>query len=790
MDPTTLRLDEASARRLVLVRAIDDVDTEGRLLSSVERDRLEQEALEASRESSPPSSLDRASYLQQRAHRLLAAVEHRHPQLTALEQPGAWRRWLAWLLPLAACVLGAAIDRIDNPQRVNMLSPPLLAVLLWNLLAYAGLVVAWFLPRRWAEASPLAALQQWLAREPRIGARPGRLRRDVLARFQQQWLRTTGPQQVLWGKQVLHATAAGWAVGLALSIALGGVVREYRVGWESTLLELHQVHTFLSVLFAPVVALLPLEGFSLADLQRMRFSSGAAIGVEEARRWVGLYLGLLLLVVVLPRAVLAAVAGWRARRLGRAVAFDLRDPYFVQVLARVSPARVTVGVLAFDEDARVLLLQAMRQAAGRVPPTRLEAPWTVLATPKGDALRLFDIPLGTRPPTPVAPALASGPSPARAWLQDLMGRFRSSAPAPRGDALTSALQEADLVLLLPAQPEDLQAASRLLHWLDRPALVLVGGGDEGADELAAYRAAVRRAALPADVLALRDCTGNWSRDALLLDAITGRLPQGKRAGFARMAEVWNERNVQRLDDAMQLVADLLLQAARDTEAAGGSLSLKRLVSTGDREAGQRLRQAAQDAMVLRLREAEATHLAELMRMYGVDEALPTAPAALTGERFTVQAPLDSPQAGMAGAATGAAMGAGIDLVTGGLTLGAATALGAMLGGGAAYVAAAWRNRGGSAGTAQVQLSDEMMQSLAEAALLRYLAVVHRSRGGPGLAAATPPAWRSEVVAAVEGARESFAEFWRQVRASGDAASLRQPLAAKLNALVRQVLARL
>ena len=47
----------------------------------------------------------------------------------------------------------------------------------------------------------------------------------------------------------------------------------------------------------------------------------------------------------------------------------------------------------------------------------------------------------------------------------------------------------------------------------------------------------------------------------------------------------------------------------------------------------------------------------------------------------------------AGAATGAAMGAGIDMITGGLTLGAATALGAMIGGGAAYAAALWKNRG-------------------------------------------------------------------------------------------------
>src|SRR5690606_35815867 len=131
---------------------------------------------------------------------------------------------------LAACLLGAAADRIDNPQRINMLSPPLLAVLFWNLLAYAVLAAGWFLPRRPPGGSPLVAWQRWLAREPGAAARRGRIHHAVLARFQQHWLRATAGQQVRWGQQVLHTTAAAWAVGLALSIVLGGLVREYRVG--------------------------------------------------------------------------------------------------------------------------------------------------------------------------------------------------------------------------------------------------------------------------------------------------------------------------------------------------------------------------------------------------------------------------------------------------------------------------------------------------------------------------------------------------------------------------------
>ena len=49
VDDGILHLDETSARQLVLLRAIEEVDTQGKLLSDVERDQLEREALEASR---------------------------------------------------------------------------------------------------------------------------------------------------------------------------------------------------------------------------------------------------------------------------------------------------------------------------------------------------------------------------------------------------------------------------------------------------------------------------------------------------------------------------------------------------------------------------------------------------------------------------------------------------------------------------------------------------------------------------------------------------------------------
>jgi hypothetical protein len=776
-----LHLDEASARQLVLVRAIEDVDTQGKLLSDVEREQLEREALASSRQGAA-GSVDFTQYLLQRARRMLAAVENRNPRVAALQEGEPWRGWLMAGLPLAAVVLGAAIDRVDNPQQVNMLSPPLLGVLAWNLAMYVLLVVTPLLPGRWAQHLPLAHVQRWLSGVPGRGRRTGRLRSDVLARFHEQWVRAAGAQQWLWWKQLLHLAAAGWALGLAFSIVLGGVVREYRVGWESTLLDVHQVHAFLSVLFAPVVALLPFDAFSVEDLRRMAFRSGAAIGVDESRRWVWMYIALLAIVVVVPRLLLAGLSAWQRRRRGRSIRIDLRDPYYVEVLARVSPARVTLALVARQGPGREAVLRMLRQVADH-PPPRDGGPWTVLGTAKGDVLRVFEVPTDFQPPAPALPAHAGGGAAAQAWLQDLLGRFRAPVRAQERDGVQAALADADLMLVVPGAPAELQEVTRLLHWVAQPAIVLA------ADEEGAYRAAVQRLALAAEVLSLERCTAHWMCDATLLDAAVARVASSKRAGFERLATTWKDRNAVRFAEAMRLLASELVRAARDVEEVGSApVSLRHLVDPAERDASQRAREGARAALLERLRAGEAALFAELVQLHRTGSPVAPVAAARVESGFMEQQAVDTPQAGVAGAATGAAMGAGIDLITGGLTLGAATALGAVLGGGAAYAAAAWRNRNTPAGQPQVQLGDEILQGFTENLLLAYLAVAHRSLGGG--AEGTPAAWRSEVVAAVEARRAELAQRWQQARQAPEGSAAVAPIASELEGIARGLLGRL
>ena len=147
--------------------------------------------------------------------------------------------------------------------------------------------------------------------------------------------------------------------------------------------------------------------------------------------------------------------------------------------------------------------------------------------------------------------------------------------------------------------------------------------------------------------------------------------------------------------------------------------------------------------------------------------------------------------GVAGAATGAAMGVSIDLLTAGLTLGLAAAAGAVIGGGAAWAAAVWKNQATPAGTSVVQLSDDMLQAMAEAGLLRYLAVIHFGRGrAAGGRAEIRPEWRSEVVAAVERRGADLRDQWAAARARQDALEPTAALVGMLEAIALAVLKQL
>lgn len=754
-------MDEQAARKILLAQAIETTDAQGGLLSEVERDQIDRQA----RQDAGLAGEERAAvapehFIHLRAQRVLAAVQRRSPALAAMQEPATWGAWLSAGTPLAALVLGVLTDVIANPHRVDLVSLPLLGIVAWNLAMYLVLIGGWLLARRGGRRPLLAGLGRWTDGQHALRRRRGSLQPQVAAAFHLRWYRATQSLHVQRCKRVLHLAAAGWAIGVALSLLTRGLVVEYRVGWESTFLSAEQVHAILSLLRLPALLLFPFEPFTVQEIAGLQFSQGGAVaGV----RWVYMYVALLLVLVVAPRALLAAFAYARERMLARKVPVDFGEPYFQRLVSLLNSVRVHLGLVTHREEDRAAVLRVLSQDP--------EAGRTLVRSAHDDVLRMEDL-SGAQAPAPQGQASAAG----MGWAGRLLGWVAARKPQPEagGQTLAEARQDCDGVLHVCTCAGDWEAAQPLLQWLGKPVVVLAHGAE------------MRAAHFPgaAAVLSFDAFARCWVQERVLLDAIGRCLPQDKAAGFGRIAAAWEERNHARLARAMAALAEHLLFAARQVEEVRSSALTVRNLIPAERQAQAQARQGAMDAVVKRLDTSAAEMFTRLRKLHGVEDTAAVALQERMQERFVVQQAIDTPQAGMAGAATGAAMGASVDLLVGGLTLGAATALGALVGGSAAFIAAAWKNRATASGTTVVQLSDEMMQAMVEAALLRYLAVAHYGRveGEPR------PSWKSEVGAAVQAHKGFLLPFWTAARTQPDGGRLAMALARELETIARKVLA--
>ena len=640
---------------------------------------------------------------------------------------------------------------------MDLLSLPLLAIVLWNVVVYLVMLAGWLMPRRKHDHPVLEGLRRWST----VGwRRTGQLRADVTAQFHLLWNAATPALQVRRWTALMHLAALGWAAGVAASLLVQGLVVEYRVGWESTFLDARQVHAILSVLLWPVVWLLPFDGFSVQEIARLQLGPSSVGQVEP--RWVWMYVALLLLVVMVPRAVLAAVALARAKLLSRKVRLDLDAPYFQRIVSLLHPAQIKLGIITHRPDDRAALMRVLVQEH--------EVSGQLISSPAGDSLRFMDIPADFAPP--VTGPVRSEPG----WLQRIMkfarGEGAGQTPGSGDSRLEAAREQCQVVLHVAGATADLEDARASLEWLGKPVLLLVNrpAGPEADPPGLVARAERHARAFPlvSRVLSFDTFAPGWVQESVLLDAIRPNLPEVLGPGFDRIRAAWDARNGARFARSMQAVADHLLFAARQVEElSGGALSVRSLVVAGERQAQALARQGAVQALVARLDRSAADMFATLRDLHGINDAMADELEEGLEQKFVVHQPVDGPQAVMAGAAGGAATGASVDLLTGGLTLGAATALGALVGASAAIVGAALKNRTTPGGSTLVQLSDEMMQALVEAGLLRYLAAAHHGRSAAGANGEIRPFWKAEVVAAVEAHKPSLGAFWAAARARQD-----------------------
>jgi hypothetical protein len=160
--------------------------------------------------------------------------------------------------------------------------------------------------------------------------------------------------------------------------------------------------------------------------------------------------------------------------------------------------------------------------------------------------------------------------------------------------------------------------------------------------------------------------------------------------------------------------------------------------------------------------------------------------------YQLQLRMDESKAALIGGAlTGALVGLKADLAAGGLTLGGGLLAGGLLGAlGAAGLARAVNLVRGT-GRSWIAWNAEALNTLLEAALLRYLAVAHFGRGrGEWERAETPPHWQAVVEAALAVEAGTLQALWRERDEAADASALATRLQPLIDRLLRAVLAQL
>lgn len=259
------------------------------------------------------------------------------------------------LVVAVAFILGLLVDSIASAQRINLLAPPLWAVVIWNAAVYLWLLGQWvhtgLQSRRQSKSRP-AAITRWAQKLLHWGRRaPGSVasgRSPALHAFTALWGHRSAPLSLSRAAVLMHAAAAALALGLISSMYLRGLVLDYRASWESTFLAAETAHAALSFLLSPAsqIANIALPNLAAFDALRSTHLNASSNGASGAT-WIHLYAITLLLFVVLPRLTLAVWSASQAHWMTRHFKLPLRDEYFARLLRQHQGRQSAVVVMPY-----------------------------------------------------------------------------------------------------------------------------------------------------------------------------------------------------------------------------------------------------------------------------------------------------------------------------------------------------------------------------------------------------------------------------------------------------------
>jgi hypothetical protein len=234
-------------------------------------------------------------------------------------------RWSWALVGWALALLtGYWFTDLGQAGEFNLLALPLVGLLAWNAVVIVLGVFCELMP-----TSALAGRGGWVAEFLAHGiSRMGKATKEVESgvaeivqtRFEELAWPLAWRRLLMRLRMWLHVAAALLAIGGAAALYARGWSREYRAVWESTLLSESGATAFFETLFKPATKVLPVT-LPLEQIAGMHRTLGKVEKPAPALPWIHLYAGTLLVLIVVPRLLLA---GLGAARCGRVIAQPAR----------------------------------------------------------------------------------------------------------------------------------------------------------------------------------------------------------------------------------------------------------------------------------------------------------------------------------------------------------------------------------------------------------------------------------------------------------------------------------
>jgi GTPase Era involved in 16S rRNA processing len=681
--------------------------------------------------------------------------------------------WAGWLVVVVAFLLGIGTDAVGSASHtVNILAPPLLLLMLWNMAVYALIAVNALSKSRHFKLPKLAQAEA-----------------IALAR----------------GTTLLHWAAAALALGALLAMYWRGLVFDYQALWQSTFLSAKTAHTLVSTVLSPASWLSGLFGGSpfpdLTSFEQLHApaTNGGNAG-ENAARWIHWYAITVFLVVLLPRCLLALGSHRKAQKLALATLVAAKKPQITPTLANQSTTYSSIQTIALSlvahtnvgktTLARTLLGRDIGEVRDAEHVTHTAERHVLVEAPYLDVLErleLWDTP-GFGDSELLAKRMSQAGNPIGWFMSEVWDRLQNRAFWYSQRAVRHILDESDVVLYLINASENtadiayLDAELKVLDLIGKPVVVLLNQvGDIQTPELAEaellrWKTRISKAKCVKDVLLLDAFTRCWVQEGRLLEAVTASLPN-RQAAFARLNNAWQQRNQQRFQASMSLLAQRLCRAASDKEMvseagwsskfkeAGVALGKAMGLSDGDNTP----KALAMKALSKRLDTDIRSNMDALIALHQLDGRAGNMVLTRLAEHYAVQSPQSEGKAAIwGGVVTGALMGLKADILSGGLTLGGGMLAGGVLGAlGGAGLARGY-NQVKGIDTPTLAWTPEVLDDLTRSALLGYLAVAHFGRGRGEWTQTEPPAFWVERIEA------ALAPRWAKLHALWDKSSVSAP----------------